>query len=36
MAIPQASENFKEFIKAMNENEQELKQNLMKEERVIA
>jgi 5-methylcytosine-specific restriction enzyme subunit McrC len=36
MAIPQASENFKEFIKTMNENEQELKLNLTKEERAIA
>lgn len=34
--IPQTAENFKEFIKTMNENEQELKQNLMTEERVIA
>jgi len=34
--IPQTSENFKEFIKIMNENEQELKQSLMTEERAIA
>lgn len=36
LAIPQASENFKEFIKTMNENEQELRLNLMIEERAIA
>jgi len=36
LAIPQASENFKEFIKSMNKNENELKLNLSNEERVIA
>lgn len=36
LAIPQTSESFKEFIKTMNENEQELKLNLMTEKRAIA
>ena len=36
LAIPQTSENFKEFIKTMSENEIELKLNLMTEERAIA
>ena len=36
LAIPQTSESFKEFIKKMNKNEQELKLNLMTEERAIA
>lgn len=36
LAIPQTSENFKEFIKTMNENEQELILNLKTEERTIA
>jgi hypothetical protein len=36
LAIPQSSENFKEFIKTMNENEIELKLNLLTEERAIA
>jgi len=36
ISIPQASENFKEFIKIMNENEQELRQSLTTEERAIA
>jgi hypothetical protein len=36
LAIPQTSENFKEFIKTISENEQELKLNLMREERAIA
>jgi 5-methylcytosine-specific restriction endonuclease McrBC regulatory subunit McrC len=35
LAIPQTSESFKEFIKKMNKNEQELKLNLMTEERAI-
>ena len=34
--IPQTSENFKEFIKIMNKNEQELRQSLTTEERAIA
>lgn len=34
LAIPQTSENFKEFIKIMNENEQEMKQNLMVEKTI--
>ena len=33
--IPQTSENFKEFIKIMNKNEQELRQSLTTEERAI-
>ncbi len=36
LAIPQSSENFKEFIKTMNKNEIELKLNLLSEERAIA
>ena len=36
LPIPQTSENFREFIKTMNENENELCQNLMIEERAIA
>lgn len=36
LAIPQSSENFKQFIKTMNENEIELKLNLLTEERTIA
>jgi len=32
LAIPQASANFKEFIKSMNENEQEVRLILMTEE----
>jgi 5-methylcytosine-specific restriction endonuclease McrBC regulatory subunit McrC len=36
LAIPQSSENFKEFIKTMNKNEIELKLNLLTEERAIA
>ncbi|MBA6153188.1 McrC family protein [Gelidibacter maritimus] len=36
LAIPQSSENFKEFIKTMNENEIELKLNLLTKERAIA
>ncbi|HUM52228.1 MAG TPA: hypothetical protein PK431_10450 [Chitinophagales bacterium] len=35
LAIPQTSENFKEFIKTMNTNERELLQYLMTEERTI-
>jgi 5-methylcytosine-specific restriction endonuclease McrBC regulatory subunit McrC len=34
--IPSTSDNFREFIKTMNENEQELKTNLTTEERAIA
>ena len=36
LAIPQTSENFKEFIKTMNTNEQELRLNLTDEKRAIA
>jgi 5-methylcytosine-specific restriction endonuclease McrBC regulatory subunit McrC len=36
LSIPQASNNFKEFMKTMNENEQELRENLNTEERAIA
>jgi 5-methylcytosine-specific restriction endonuclease McrBC regulatory subunit McrC len=36
LAIPQTSENFKEFIKTMNNNEQELRQNLMVDRKAIA
>jgi 5-methylcytosine-specific restriction enzyme subunit McrC len=36
LAIPQTSENFKEFIKTMNNNERELRQNLMTDRRAIA
>lgn len=36
LAIPKSSENFKEFIKTMNENEIELRLNLLTEERAIA
>jgi 5-methylcytosine-specific restriction enzyme subunit McrC len=36
LAIPQASENFKVFIKTMDENEVELRQNLLNEERSLA
>lgn len=36
LAIPQTSENFKDYIKTMNLNEQELKLNLTKEKRAIA
>ncbi len=36
LAIPQTSENFKEFIKTMNINEQELRQNLMTDRRAFA
>lgn len=36
LAIPQTSESFKEFIKKMNKNEQELKLKLITEERAIA
>jgi hypothetical protein len=36
LAIPQASENFKEFIKTMDKNEIELRLNLLTEERAIA
>ncbi|MDO9152312.1 MAG: hypothetical protein Q7U47_01125 [Paludibacter sp.] len=36
LAIPQSSENFKEFIKTMNANEQELRLNLTNEKRAIA
>lgn len=36
LAIPQTSENFKDFIKSMNVNEQELKLNLTNEKRAIA
>jgi 5-methylcytosine-specific restriction enzyme subunit McrC len=36
LPIPITSDNFKEFMKKMNENEQELKTNLMMEERAIA
>ena len=36
LAIPQSSVNFREFIKTMNENEIELKLNLLTEERAIA
>lgn len=35
LAIPRTSENFKDFIKTMNENEQELKLNLTNEKRTI-
>lgn len=36
LAIPQTSENFKEFIKTMNINEHEMRQNLMTDTRAIA
>lgn len=36
ISIPQTSENFKEFIKIMNKNEQELKLSLTTEERAAA
>lgn len=36
LAIPQTSENFKEFIKTMNANEQELRLNLTDKKRAIA
>jgi 5-methylcytosine-specific restriction enzyme subunit McrC len=36
LSIPQASANFKEFMKTMYENEQELRENLITEERAIA
>ena len=35
LAIPQTSENFKDFIKTINANEQELRQNLMTDRRAI-
>jgi len=36
LSIPQASNNFKEFVKTIYENEQELRENLITEERAIA
>jgi 5-methylcytosine-specific restriction enzyme subunit McrC len=36
LSIPQASDNFKKFMKTMYENEQELRESLITEERAIA